>query len=390
MKRKILIISLPIVLSLILVGCNMPGRATQPPLEDLMNTAAAQTLQAQQTIIVQTNQAINQQPTVTPTLSPVENTSTTEPSATSTATTQPTLAPSPTPSRTPTKYIACDQASFVSETIPDGTDYKPGETFTKTWTLKNTGSCTWTADYDVVFVSGNSLSAAAATPLTNAVVPPGETVKISINLKAPSSTGSYKGDFKLRNKNGVLFGIGEQNKTFWVEIDVVIPTETYYDFTKHYCDAGVTWTSTAGILPCPGSLQDPNGWVFRVIEPLLETGSKGDEPGLQLHPGMTDNSWISGTFPQMTVPEDAYFTATIGCYSTNNDCDVWFKLNYIVEGGTEKTLDKWQEVQDGKVNKISVDLSSLAGKKVTFILLVDANGSYKQDKVLWYEPLIVK
>jgi len=65
-------------------------------------------------------------------------------------------------------------------------------------------------------------------------------------------------------------------------------------------------------------------------------------------------------------------------------------LNYIVEGGTEKTLKDWHEVQDGKVREVSVDLSSLSGKKVVFILRMETNGSYKQDKALWYQPLIVK
>jgi hypothetical protein len=394
MKKKVIFISLPIIFSLFLAGCNLPGQPTQPPMEDLMNTAAAQTLQAQQTSIVQTNQAIIQQPTMTPTLSVTTavDTATAEPEDTSTVTSEPTAEPTKTstPKPTNTAFVPCDQASFVAETIPDGTDFKPGEEYTKTWTLKNSGSCTWSADYDVVFVSGNAMGAPAATQLTNAVVPPGATVKISLDLTAPSTTGTYKADFKLRNKNGVLFGIGEQNKSFWVEIEVVVPTETFYDFTQHYCDANVEWTTTAGILACPGSATDDQGWVRAVDSPILETGAIGKKPGLQLHPEFVDNSWIQGTFPQITVPNDAYFTAIIGCYATNNDCDVWFKLNYIVEGGTEKTLAKWQEVQDGKVNNISVDLSSLAGKKVTFILLVETNGSHKQDKAMWYQPLIVK
>jgi hypothetical protein len=394
MKRKIIIISLPIIFSLILAGCNLPGQPTQPPMEDLMNTAAAQTLQAQSTSIVQTNQAIISQPSITPTLGPTSGafTATSEPADTRTATTQPSSEPAATatPKPTNTVYVTCDQASFVSETIPDGTDFKPGESFTKTWTLKNTGSCTWSADYDVVFVSGNAMGAPAAAQLTNAVVPPGATVKISLDLTAPTTTGSFKGDFKLRNKSGVLFGVGSENKSFWVKVDVVAPTETFYDFTKHYCEANVEWSTNAGILTCPGYATDEEGWVRSVDRPTLETGVTADKPGLQVHPDSVIDSWIKGIYPQITVPSNAYFTATIGCYATNNDCDVWFKLNYIVEGSTEKTLAKWQEVQDGKVNKVAVDLKDLAGKKVTFILRVEANGSYKQDKAMWYQPLIVK
>ena len=39
----------------------------------------------------------------------------------------------------------CDQAQFVSDlTVPDGSSFAPGATFTKTWRLKTIGTCTWT------------------------------------------------------------------------------------------------------------------------------------------------------------------------------------------------------------------------------------------------------
>src|ERR1035438_9116009 len=38
---------------------------------------------------------------------------------------------------------ASDGASFVSETIPTNTVMAPGQTFTETWTLQNTGATTW-------------------------------------------------------------------------------------------------------------------------------------------------------------------------------------------------------------------------------------------------------
>jgi hypothetical protein len=384
MKNKIIVISFFLVFGLILAGCNMPGQPTPIPMEDVMNTAAAQTLQALQTNIVQTNQVIDQQPTPTATLEPVVTENTPEPTA------EPTVAPTSTPTLVPTAATPCDRITFVSETIPDGTDFAPGTVFTKTWTLKNAGSCTWNSDYDVVFVSGNAMNAPAASVLTNGVVPPGDTVKISMELKAPATIGTYQAEFRLRNANGVLFGIGDQNKTFWAKIDVTTPTETFYDFSKNYCASGVEWTTEIGILPCPGSPGDEDGWVVRKDDPILETGKRGLEPGLQVQPGGGDDGYTRGIYPEITVPNNAYFTATIGCYNTTNDCDVKFKLNYIVNGSTEKTLMSWQEIQDGKVNNVAVDLSDLAGKKVKFILLVEANGRPYQDKVLWYQPLIVK
>lgn len=375
MKKNLMILSIGLSLSLILTGCNLPSRATPTTQVDLLNTAAAQTIQAQQTHIVQTNQAVNQQMTPTPTVGlPAEET----PSATP----EPSDTPAPTP--TQTQQIACNQAAFISETIPDGTDFDPGENFTKTWTLKNTGSCTWTAEYDVVFVEGDAMDAPAATQLTSGAVAPGETVQISLELEAPVAAGAHRGDFKLRNQHGVLFGIGEENKPFWVKIDVI---GTLYDFAKNYCASGVTWKSSAGNLPCPGTVGDAQGWVVRIDEPTLENGYKDDEPGLQVRPEDVNDGWITGIFPEIAVTEGVVFRAIVGCYDDYN-CDVKFKLNYITEGESEKTLATWQEVQDNQINRVEVDLNSLAGEEVQFILRVEANGSPANDRAFWLAPRI--
>jgi len=375
MKKNLLILSIGLSLSLILTGCNLPGQPTPTTQVDMLNTAAAQTIQAQQTNIAQTNQPANGQQTPTATIEPPADATpseTPEPSA--------TLTPNPTS----TSQSACNQADFVSETIPDGTDFDPGETFTKTWTLENSGSCTWTAEYDLVFVKGDAMNAPAATPLTSGTVAPGQTVQISLDLKAPVAAGTHRGDFKLRNQNGVLFGIDEEAKPFWVEIDVL---GTLYDFSEKFCASGVTWTSAAGTLPCPGSTGDTDGWVIKINEPTLETGYHDDEPGLQVRPQDVNDGWIRGTYPAVSVTEGVFFRSIIGCYDDYN-CDVRFKLNYKIDGGSEKTLATWHEVQDDQFNRVEVDLSSLAGENVQFILLVEANASPASDRAFWFAPRI--
>jgi hypothetical protein len=129
-----------------------------------------------------------------------------------------TLTPSPTATSVP-----CDRAAFVTDvTVEDGADFGPGDNFTKTWRLQNNGSCTWTSSYDLVFQSGDAMNAPAAVQLTSGTVGPGQTVDVSVNLKAPNSPGTYKGYFRLRNGSGVIFGIGPTaNVSFWVEIEVL-------------------------------------------------------------------------------------------------------------------------------------------------------------------------
>jgi len=377
MNKSMLVTIFGLILSIVLVGCNLPGQEAPENQVDLLNTAAAQTIQAQQTLIAQATE-------VPPTaeVPPTETFPPTEENEITTDTPAPTS--TPTRSATLTPQGRCDQARFVSETIPDGTDFSPGETFTKTWTIENSGTCTWNADYNVVFVSGNAMSAPAAQPLTTGTVAPGQSIKISMDLTAPNNPGTHRGDFKLRNANGVLFGTGADDSAFWVKIDV---PSTSYDFTKNVCASGVKWTSGAGNLPCPGTPEDTEGWVMVVKDPTLENMVIDDEPGIKVSPQMVTDGWIRGTYPEMTITGGVYFKSIVGCYGAAN-CNVKFKLNARVDGGAEQTLATWHEIQDGKYNRVKVDLNSLAGKKVQFILLVEANGSPENDRALWFGPRI--
>lgn len=369
MKKYWLFISIVVIFSLTLSSCNLPGNPTPTSQVDALNTAAARTIQAQQTSIVQTNEAQSQiTPTVT--LSPSDDNN--------------PISGTTTPTPTQTSQAECYQASLTSETIPDGKNFSPGQTFTKTWTLKNSGSCDWDDNFDVVFVSGDAMNAPASLQLTSDIVEPGESVVVTMDLKAPNSAGTHRGEFKVRNANGVLFGLGSKDSTFWVEIDV---EGTLYDFVDNYCTADVTWTTGAGTLTCPGSSGDTEGWVRKANVPTLENGVTENEPGFVTHPEMVNNGWIKGKFPAISITGGVYFRALIGCNSTEA-CDVKFKLNYKVAGESEKTLATWHEVQDGTYNKVSVDLSSLAGQEVQFILIVEANGSSSNDEALWVAPRI--
>jgi hypothetical protein len=142
----------------------------------------------------------------------------------------PTETPSPTalpPSPTPGPTGCIDSASFIADvTIPDGTTITTGDAFTKTWRLRNTGTCTWTSSYALVFSHGDQMGGASAVPFTGAVSP-GNAVDLSVDLVTPGSAGTYQGFWKLRNNSGVLFGIGSgANNPFWVKIVAQPPGPT--------------------------------------------------------------------------------------------------------------------------------------------------------------------
>jgi hypothetical protein len=183
MRKFPYVLVVVVCVAAILAGCNLPFLVQDTAG---VQTAAALTVQAQ--------------------LSPVA-------SVTSTFTPAPfpSLPPasSPTPANTlppaPTSTSNCDNASFIADvTIPDNTPIGAGDSFTKTWRLKNIGACSWTPSYALVFLSGASMNGPAVQALVGNVNP-GQTVDLSVNLTGPGANGTYTGNWGLRNGAGVIF-----------------------------------------------------------------------------------------------------------------------------------------------------------------------------------------
>jgi hypothetical protein len=202
-----------LLIALLLAACNFPGvRQTEDPFP----TFAAQTVEARLTSAVQETP-----PPPLPSTETEAPQETTEP--------EPTGSPTNTPIPTQTE-VPCDRAAFVSDvTIPDGTLLGPGEDFTKTWRLRNTGSCTWNSSYQLIFKEGDAMSGPASKQLTSGTVATGQTVDISVDLTSPNAEGEYRGDWLIRSDKGIVFGVGTGGDVaFYVEIEVGEPTATPY------------------------------------------------------------------------------------------------------------------------------------------------------------------
>src|SRR6185436_14411746 len=229
--------------------------------------------------------------------------------------------PTATPTRTPGPITvtvppnSCDKAQFVSDvTVPDGTVMAPGQTFTKTWSLRNIGTCAWTKSYQIFFFSGEQMGGPASLTFAEDV-PVGKVATFSVNLTAPSAAGSYRGFWMFKNASGQIFGIGTPpNRPWWVDIKVSGPTVTpggptvtpggptvtpgagiAFDFAAKACEA--TWYSRVGQLPCPGTDGDAKGFVLKVTNPKLETGATDTRAGLLTFPQNIQNGYIQGFYP---------------------------------------------------------------------------------------------
>ena len=120
----------------------------------------------------------------------------------------------------------CDSAEFIADvTVPDNAVLQPGTPFAKIWRLQNNGTCTWTTSYALVFVAGEQMGAPGAVSLPSSVAP-GQTIDVTVDMVAPSSSGHHRGDWALRNASGFVFGITTNaNRPFWVAFCVSAPCE---------------------------------------------------------------------------------------------------------------------------------------------------------------------
>ncbi len=377
---------------LFLSACNMP-RGDAAPTQSAAGaiyTAAAETIAAQLTGVSQP--PVTPQATFTPTGSVAALTPQAQLSGTPIPPTSAPAAATIAPTATP---LPCDRASFVKDvTIPDDTEIDPGESFVKTWRLKNDGSCTWSTAYAVVFAGGDQMGAPASTLLA-ASVAPGETIDISVTLKAPDDGARYRGDFKLRNAANVLFGLGKDNKPFWVQIEVPVATGLLYDFLVKAGSAD--WVSSVGgsagtELAFGGADDDPNGTVKIVDRVELETGAISGKV-LLMFPRRENNGAVSGLFPAYTVQKSDHLKARLGFMvpSGADSCGsakVKFQITYMESGGSLKLLQEWTKSCSGSLLPIDVDLSALKGKSVQFAFVVVSEGSFADDWAIWNSPRI--
>ncbi len=275
------LIGLLALLAVTITACNMPSTAVNIPTQAPLQTKTTPTGQA-----LPTNTQVSVPSTSTATQLPPTATSTPAPTAT------PTPAPTATSLVTPTSAACTDLAKFVEDvTVPDDTEMLPGQEFVKTWRLQNVGTCTWTNKYSMVFVNGDQMNATTPLPLPGSVAP-NATVDLSVTLKAPGTTGSYRGDWKLKNAGGVVFGLGNNAAdTYFVVIKVV-------EGVSELNLGAATWTDNFSNADNWYLLDTSNTkWTEGDGKLVMtsKTPASGEEWGLSDKPSL-DNYYLQGSF----------------------------------------------------------------------------------------------
>lgn len=109
------------------------------------------------------------------------------------ATPLPTLAPTLTAIviQPPTSAPDCTwSAAYVADvTIPDGTILRLGEEFTKTWRIRNDGTCDWDDEVALVQMSGEEIVAPGSASISPTLAD--EMVDVTVIMAAPETFGDY-------------------------------------------------------------------------------------------------------------------------------------------------------------------------------------------------------
>ena len=182
--------SLVMISVLFLTSCGATPAELTPTLSpDEIRTQAVGTFSA---ALTQT-ELVSPSDTPVPTVTPAP---TFPPLATSTGGTPfvsgPTVAPT----------TGCYGLAFVSDvTIPDNTAVTVGQTFTKTWKVRNAGSC---AGFKFSFVSGDAMG--STTQTLAAPVAAGAEFNISVPMTAPNKSGAVQGYWRMSTAAGQFFG----------------------------------------------------------------------------------------------------------------------------------------------------------------------------------------
>lgn len=406
------------VLVLLMSGCELGPANELPPTADVnaVSTQVAATLFARYT-----QEARLFTSTPLPSNTPVQS-ATTRPTNTPSVTPSVTFSPTPLilppsntpwPSNTPlpsvtpaatgdgsggggtggaTSTPSCDRAEFVSDiSVPDGSIFAPEARFVKVWRIMNVGSCTWDEDYDLVFVSGESMNADGEIAFHQTVAP-GEVIDLSAPMKAPDEEGTYTGNWILRNPSNQQFGVGSGgDQTFNVTIEVASPENSnlVYDFASNMCRAN--WENNDGPMPCPGNSNSDDGFVVLLASPHLENRHE-NEWTIWAHPPDNGEGYVSGTYPTIDVEAGQHFIAWVGCLANSQGCKLNFYLRYEdPDDHSIKNIGKWYEEFDGEITNIDVDLSSFAGESIRFILITEVDGGNPANaNGFWFVPGIIQ
>ncbi len=362
----------------LLSACNLPASTPAvSPQPTLDGTTVAQTLEADLTSVAATFTPPPGSTSPANTVTPLPTVALTTNNTTTTTQAQATLLPntsgstpvSTTPGPGTVTEPPCNRADFVADaTYPDGSIVKPGANFVKTWRLKNSGTCTWNANYALVFFGNDALGGPAFVPATNGgIVAPGTMIDVSVTLKAPTKPGNYESDWKLSNGSGQLFGIGPDGTSpFWVKITVPGSNSNRISMQE-----GATSASVDGFVGNNGSVSYLVGArAGQYMMVMLNTANKPLTIQISLPNGSLLGIASSTDEWQGTLPVDGDYLLTV----VNGGVATGFNFNVTIPVRVRFQAGATSAAENGQIGAQQINtylLTALEGQTMTVTVQSD-------------------
>lgn len=216
MKKRIRLIGILLAMAslVLLPACGAPAPPAGPTTDpNMIYTAAVLTVQVGLTETAAARPTNTPEPptntpeptaTEAPTVAPTAETQQAVPTLGSVNTVAPTQAGQRPAATTAAVGVAGDHGAWMSQSPADGTTVAGGTQFQVFWSIKNTGTTTWTKSYKLAYSGGTQLSS-VKTVEVDKDVKPGEKYEFYTVGVAPTKAGKYTSYWRLYNGSGVWF-----------------------------------------------------------------------------------------------------------------------------------------------------------------------------------------
>jgi len=240
-----------------------------------------------------------------------------------------------------------DYATFLADvTYPDNSVVTTGETFTKTWEIRNDGGCTWGPGYTLQGVSGNFLE---VVPVEESfpIVQPSQTIQLSLVLTAPQETGEVSGSWVIERPEGdnVKIQNGE-NFDLWAILNVVQGRAAFAGLENRVIKDGVVCAQTN------------DDYVSEVFDLINNIRAGNDLPAFQLSEPLTRAAWVLSADMACNGFYDYIGSdgSTLDDRLTDEEypyTDAGESIYYGFAGIPERAFDWWMENSRDSVNILS-------------------------------------
>ncbi len=279
-----------------------------------------------------------------------------------------------------------DEYSYVSDiTVPDGMSITPHTMFTKTWYIRNTGTCMWNSNYKIVYHSGDEVGRAKSFPLLKAgnYIRPGESTAVSVEMLAPAEVGQqYSTFWALESDKGVRFGSGPA-KNVYLSSNFRIDTSFFVaqNFGSLIC------SDDYGYFTCGTRNNDSGrGSVYFDETPMTESGRYQGTPGIAVMPPKGENTTVRFEFGPLRFPRGSWFYTNFCCRPESPTCNVQIRLYARESGYGERLVQEINEWNDGFMGewKFKLDDVEVFDQDFTYIIEVQANGGVEPDDLILF------